>query len=150
MILISIIILSIKPEVTEQSKILRNNSQNSESLVKFIISVSIRNRSTAKQYYSRLLFFARFAKENYGINLKEMIHKINKSEYDTYDILNGYCLYLKNNSNLSNSAFRDKIVTAKTFLEFNDIEISPKKFKLKVMYPKNCICTKQQLQQVIM
>jgi integrase len=114
-----------------------------EPLIKFTNSVSIGNKSTAKIYYSRLLFFARFAKENYGINLKEMIHKISNNEYNTYDILNDYCLYLKNNSNLSNSAFRDKIITAKTFLEFNDIEISPKKFKLKVRYPKTVLRNKE-------
>ena len=114
-----------------------------EPLIKFTNSVSIGNKSTAKIYYSRLLFFARFAKENYGINLKEMIHKISNNEYNTYDIVNDYCLYLKNNSNLSNSAFRDKIITAKTFLEFNDIEISPKKFKLKVRYPKTVLRNKE-------
>ena len=108
-----------------------------EPLIKFTNSVSVGNKNTAKIYYSRLLSFARFAKENYGIILKEMIHKIKNSEYDTYDILNGYCLYLKNNSYLSNSSFRDKIITAKTFLEFNDLEISPRKFKLKVRYPKS-------------
>ena len=45
-------------------------------------------------------------------------------------------MFLKNNSNLSSTAFRDKIITAKTFLEINDIELSPKKFKLKVRFPK--------------
>ena len=105
-------------------------------MIKFTNSVSIGNKNTAKIYYSRLLFFARFAKEHYEINLDEMIHQINKNEYNPYDILNDYCIYLKNNSNLSNSTLRDKIITAKTFLEYNDIEISPKKFKLKVRYPK--------------
>jgi integrase len=50
---------------------------------------------------------------------------------------------LKSNSNLSNSAFRDKIITTKTFLEYNDIEISPKKFKLKVRYPKSVLRNKE-------
>jgi integrase len=106
-----------------------------ESLIKFTNSVSVGNFNTAKTYYSRLLFFARFAKKKYGMILDEMIDRINKNKYNPYDILNDYCLFLKNNYNLSNSTFRDKIITAKTFLEFNDIEISPKKFKLKVRYP---------------
>jgi len=114
-----------------------------EPLAKFTNSVSISNSNTARIYYSRLLFFARFAKENYGINLREMIHKITNNEYNLYDILNDYCLYLKNNSNLSNSTLKDKIITTKTFLEFNDIEISPKKFKLKVRYPKTVIRHKE-------
>ena len=114
-----------------------------EPLIKFTNNVSVSNKSTAKIYYSRLLSFARFAKENYRISLQEIIHKINNSEYNIYDIFNDYCLYLKNNSNLSNSAFRDKIITAKTFLEFNDIEINPKKFKLKVRYPKTVLRHKE-------
>ena len=111
-----------------------------EPLIKFTNSVSVSNNNTAKIYYSRLLSFARFTKENYGTNIKELVNKINTNIYNTYDILNDYCLYLKNNSNLSNSSFK---VTAKTFLEFNDIEISPKKFKLKVRYPKTVLRHKE-------
>jgi integrase len=138
--------LSIKPaEVTEQSKIFRNNTQNSESLVKFIKSVSIRNQSTAKQYYSRLLFFERFAQEKCNTNLDELILKLKHGEYDPYDILNDYCIFLKTNYNFSSTAFRDKIITAKTFLEYSDIELSPKKFKLKVRFPKTIIRYKEAL-----
>ena len=121
------------PQVIEQNTLFKIDSQ---SLRKFIKSVSIRNINSAKQYHSRLLFFERFAKEKCGIILDEMIQKLRDREYDTYDILNDYCLYLKNNYNLSSVTFRDKIVTVKTFLEFNDIELSPKKFKLKVRYPR--------------
>ncbi len=49
---------------------------------------------------------------------------------------NDYCIFLKDNYNLSPLPFRDKIVTVKTFLELNDIELSQKKFKLKVRFPK--------------
>lgn len=114
-----------------------------EPLIKFYNSVSVGNKNTARMYHYRLLFFAKFIKENYRKNLKEMIHRINKNEYNPYDILNDYCLYLKNNSNLSNSTFRDKIITAKTFLEYNDIELSPRKFKLKVRYPKTVLRNKE-------
>ena len=55
-----------------------------EPLIKFTNSVSVGNKNTAKIYYSRLLSFARFVQENYKINLKEMIHKININEYNTY------------------------------------------------------------------
>ena len=113
-----------------------------EPLTKFTNSVSFRNKNTARIYYYRLLFFAKFAKE-YGINLKEMIHQTNKNEFNPYDIVNDYCLYLKNNSNLSNSTFRDRILTVKTFLEFNDIELSPRKFKLKVRFPKTVLRNKE-------
>ena len=46
-----------------------------------------------------------------------------------------YCLYLQN-QNLSSSTLKYIIGIAKNFLEFNDVEISPRKFKLKVKLPK--------------
>ncbi|MGZ5470828.1 MAG: hypothetical protein ACXWE0_04080, partial [Nitrososphaeraceae archaeon] len=112
-------------QVSEQHKLSRTDS---ELLMKFINSVSIRNQNTAKAYHSRLLFFARFAKEKYGLIFDEIIQKLKDREYDPYDILNNYCLFLKNNYNSSSTAFKDKIITVKTFLEYNDIELSPKKF----------------------
>ncbi len=110
-------------QISEQHRISR---MDSKSFMKFINSVSIGNQNTAKTYHSRLLFFDRFIKEKYGILLDELIQKLRDKEYDPYDILNDYCLFLKNNCNLSSTAFRDKIITVKTFLEFSDIEVSQK------------------------
>ena len=120
-------------QISEQDKF---STSDLESLIKFTNSVSIGNQNTAKTYYSRLLFFARFAKKEYGIILDKMIQKLRDNEYNPYNILNEYCVFLKNKYNLSNTTLRDKIITAKTFLEFNDIELNPKKFKLKVRLPK--------------
>jgi integrase len=119
---------------------------NSTSITKFIKNVGIRNKNTAKQYQSRLLFFERFVKEHYHNNntlinnnesyVDKLIHQLKDEELDPYDILNDFCLFLQNNYNLSSITFRDKITTVKTFFEYNDIEISPRKFKLKVRFPK--------------
>ncbi|MGZ5547397.1 MAG: hypothetical protein ACXW07_04330 [Nitrososphaeraceae archaeon] len=99
---------------------LENNSQiseqyefpstDSELLMKFINSVSIRNQNTAKAYYSRLLSFARFVKEKYKIILDVLVQKLRDNEFNPYDILNDYCLFLKNNYNLASTTFRDKIM----------------------------------------
>jgi integrase len=75
--------------------------------------------------------------------LDNLIQKIKSTEYNQYDVLNDYCVYLQNNYNLGSLAFRDKIVTVKTFLEYNDIEISPRKFKLKVRYPRIVLRNKE-------
>jgi len=104
--------------------------------MKFIKGVSIRNKNTAKQYYSRLTVFEKFVNKEYEINIDKLIQKLKSKEYDPYDILNDFCVFLQNNYNLSSVSFRDKIVTVKTFFEYNDIEISPRKFKLKVRFPK--------------
>ena len=120
----------------------KTNLQNDSQLIsKFIKSVSIRNKNTAKQYQSRLLLFERFVlkefdNNNKKLNVDKLIQQLKNGELDPYDILNEYCLFIHNNYNVSSITFRDKITTVKTFLEFNDIEISPRKFKLKVRYPK--------------
>ena len=128
-----------------------NFQTDSQSISKFIKNVTIRNKNTAKQYYSRLLSFDRFVKEyfnnnnnnNIKSNVDNIVNKLKNRDLDPYDILNDFCLFLQDNYNLSSIAFRDKITTVKTFLEFNDIEISPRKFKLKVRFPKTVFKNKE-------
>ena len=92
------------------------NKSNSGLISKFIKSVSVRNQSTGKQYQFRLSLFEKFLEiENSSINADRLIQKLKNKELDPYDILNDYCLYLKNNSNLSNSTLKDKIITTKDF-----------------------------------
>ena len=125
----------------------KTNLQNDSQLIsKFIKSVSVRNKNTAKQYQSRLLFFERFVLkefDNKKSNVDKLIQQLKNGELDPYDILNDYCLFIQNNYNVSSITFRDKITTVKTFLEFNDIELSPRKFKLKVRYPKTIFKNKE-------
>ena len=113
-------------QITEQNKFFKTHIYNSESLMKFIKGVSIRNKNTAKQYYSHLSIWKIY--KNYKINLDKLIQKLKSIDYDPYDILNDFCVFLQNNYNLSSVSFRDKIITVKTVLEYNDIEISPRKF----------------------
>src|SRR5215204_4149536 len=109
---------------------------NSESLTKFINGVSIRNENTAKQYSSRLMVFEKFINKKYEITIDKLIQLLKDGKFDPYDILNNFCIFLHSNCNIGSITFRDKIITVKTFLEYNDIEISPRKFKLKVIFPK--------------
>jgi integrase len=120
----------------DKNKQLIIKKANSESLAKFIKSISVRNKNTAKQYYSRILIFEKFLEIEHSINIDKLIRQLKDKELDPYDILNDFCLFLQNNYNLSGITFRDKITTIKTFFEYNDIEISPRKFKVKVRYPK--------------
>ena len=123
-------------QLSKQNIISKTITSNSESLTKFINGVSIRNENTAKQYSSRLMLFEKFVYKKYGINIDKLIQQLKNRKFDPYDILNDFCIFLHNNCNIGSITFRDKIITVKTFLEFNDIEISPRKFKLKVRFPK--------------
>src|SRR5688500_12433163 len=74
----------LKTQVTEQNKFFKTNIYNSESLMKFIKGESIRNKNTAKQYYSRLTVFEKFVNKEYEINLDKLIKKFkNKDVFPT-------------------------------------------------------------------
>ena len=130
-------------QVAEQNKFFETKNYNSDSVMKFIKGVSIRNKNTAKQYYSRLTVFEKFVNKKYEINIDKLIQKLKSKEYDPYDILNDFCVFLQDNLNLSSISFRDKLITVKSFLEYNDIEITPRKFKLKVRFPKTVLRHKE-------
>lgn len=44
---------------------------------------------------------------------------------------------------MSTVTIKEKIITVKTFFEYNDVEISPRKFKLKVRLPKTVLRYKE-------
>ena len=94
------------------------------------------NRRTAYEYYTRLTCFQDFLINNYNATLDDIITKINQGSEDPYDILSGYVTYLQTNYNISTLTIKTRIITAKNFLEYYDVDISPRKFKLKVKIPK--------------
>jgi hypothetical protein len=50
--------------------------------------------------------------------------------------MQAYANYLLRTGTISSLALKQWVVTTKNLLEFYDIDISPKKFKLKVRLPK--------------
>jgi integrase len=127
----------------QPQQIIETHNNTSSLMIKFVESVSIRNKNTARQYHLRLILFAKFVEEKYQITMDNLIKQLKNREYDPYVVLNDYCIFIQKNYNLSSVTFRDKIITAKTFLEYNDIELSPKKFKLKVRFPKTVFRPKE-------
>jgi integrase len=72
----------------------------------------------------------------YGISLDNLIKKINEGSLDPYDLLNNYIAHLQASDNVSTLTLKQRITTAKNFLEYFDVDISPRKFKIKVKLPK--------------
>ena len=69
------------------------------------------------------------------MGLADLISKIKKNKEDVYSILNAYARYLRQ-SEISTITLKQRIVTIKNFLEYHDIDISPRRFKLKVKLPR--------------
>ena len=91
--------------------------------------------STAREYSTRLNDFKNFlAKCNNG-SIDDLLLKIKIGEQDAYNLLNSYAAHLKN-CNISAVTLKQRIVTVKNFFEYCDIDISPRRFKLKVKLPK--------------
>ena len=64
-----------------------------------------------------------------------LLEKIKDGTIDVYSILSKYSSNQKN-CNISTTTIKQRVVTVKNFFEYHDIEISPRKFKLKVKLPK--------------
>ncbi len=109
---------------------------SANTVTSYIRNVSTMNESTAYQYLSRLKDFEDFvvAKGN-DLELDKLLLEIKKGNQDPYDILNSYAAYLKN-CNISAATLKQRIVTVMNFFEYWDIDISPRRFKLKVKLPK--------------
>jgi integrase len=94
------------------------------------------SKSTAKEYMFRLNSFKTFIQNTYNISIDTLIEQINEDSADPYDILSQYASYLKKTNTISNLSLKQRVVTVKNFLEYNDVDISPRKLKLKIKLPK--------------
>jgi integrase len=103
-----------------------------------LTSVAISNESTAQKYGERLKKFGTFCFDQYNLGIEKIVTKMRTGKTDPYDLLGKYTLYLKQktNNNISPNSLKNHIITIKNFLEYSDIDISPRKFKLKVRLPK--------------
>jgi integrase len=114
-----------------------NHSSIANAVNTYIKSVSTMSESTAHEYFSRLNNFEDFIAKEYDnlISIDNLLVKIKKGDQDPYNILNDYAAYLRSH-NISALTLKQRVVTVKNFFEYFDIDISPRKFKLKVKLPK--------------
>jgi integrase len=103
------------------------------------------NHSTATLYKWRLKNFGSFLINEYKTNTDEIIVAIKNGDVDPYQLLNRYVSYLQRNHNLSSITLKQDLITAKNLLEYQDVDISPRKFKIKVKLPRVIRKNKQAL-----
>ena len=103
----------------------------------FNSSISSMNKSTAEKYLSRLNIFRIFLNKDFDdLTITGLINKIKDGYVDSYSVLSRYCSYLRSSGNISTITIKQRVVTVKNFFEYYDIDINPRKFKLKVRLPK--------------
>jgi integrase len=145
---------------TTMNTITNNKSIGSLYLAKYIRNVQQANKGTAAQYEYRLSKFEEYIvtaseeekqqrqqQNQEQITLDDVINELkngNNNKIDPYDLLSDFVAYLEEEESVENpNTIRYFVTTARNFLEYNDIEISPRKFKLKVRLPKPVIRHKE-------
>ncbi|MFL6359665.1 MAG: tyrosine-type recombinase/integrase [Nitrososphaeraceae archaeon] len=114
-----------------------NRSSTNNAIATYLRSVGTMSESTAYQYFSRLNNFKEFIASECDnhLSIDSLLAKVKNGDQDAYNLLNDYAAYLRNN-NISALTLKQRIVTVKNFFEYCDIEISPRRFKLKVKLPR--------------
>src|SRR5215217_388297 len=135
-----------------------NQRIRSPSLAKYIKIVQQANRRTAEQYEYRLCKFEKYLvtvseeepqqQQNQELTvLDHVIDKLksgNNTKINSYDLLSGFVAYLQEVEGVENpNTLRYFVTAARNFLEYYDVEISPRKFKLKVRLPKPVVRHKE-------
>ena len=121
----------------------------STSIIKFVTNVSSMSKSTAYEYFTRLSNFETFLSLQYDTGADDVVRRIKEGFYDPYDILSNYSVFMQNNGNISVLTLKQRVITAKNFLEYYDIDISPRKFELKVKLPKTVRRNKEALSKEV-
>jgi integrase len=140
-----------------------NRKPTSLCLTKYIKNIQQANKRTALEYEYRLSKFEKYIvtyqqqyeqqqnqdrkRKTMITSLDQVIEELKKSSsniIDPYDLLSGFVAYIQEEQGIENpNTIRSFVTTARNFLEYHDIEISPRKFKLRVRMPKAVIRHKE-------
>ena len=124
--------------------VLKNNT-----VEKYVKNTALSNQNTAYEYRKRLDSFGLFIQHDYSLSLDELITTLTTTsrgpKIDVYDMLSNYVSYLHNNGKVSPITIKQRLSTARSYLETFDVDISPGKFKVKVKMPLVIQTTKEAL-----
>jgi integrase len=148
--------------ITTETTTTSNRRTESLCLTKYIKNIQQGNKRTAVEYQYRLSRFEKYivvASEEHQelqqqnqkpkvtlTSLDQVVDELKKSNnrIDPYDLLSGFVAYLQEVVGIENpNTVRHFVITARNFLEYHDIEISPRKFKLRVRMPKPVVRRKE-------
>ncbi len=118
-----------------------NTGIDYDPISEYIESIKNMSTSTGGEYQIRLNSFRRFISNEFDISINQLIQKLEEGVLNVYHVLSRYLTYLRSTDNeytLSPITIKLRISTARGFLESQSdkIEISPRRFRLRVKIPK--------------
>ena len=115
--------------------------EREDPIVEYLDIVKNMSTSTTNEYRIRLYNFKGFLKKELKLSIRELLQSLEEGTLDVYHVLAKYSKYLcsrDNGRNLSPTTIKLRISTVRGFLESRSdkIEISPRKFRLRVKIPR--------------
>jgi len=105
----------------------------------FLLTKGRSSKRTAVVYSIPLEYLDQFIEQHYKYNIQTILPVINSKKVDIYELLNSYVTYLqngtKNGANLTPKTIDNYMVAARSYFQFNDIDILSAKFKYKISMP---------------
>jgi integrase len=116
----------------EQQQQLVSNRVNT-----FLNSIGRNSKNSRRTYASGLGYFERFLNNNYhpNYNPDTIIQPLQDQQINVYELLDQLVSYLSQ-QNISIPSLKLYMTAVRSFLEYNDIDISISKFKRRVKMPK--------------
>jgi integrase len=111
----------------------RANTRVSQSVTGYVKLMSESSKSTGREYLSRLRQFEEYTTTVHKFTLDDLL-LTKKVQMDVYELLRGYVTFLLSKNSYSNRTIKQRVVTARDLLEYNDIDTG--RFKYKVKIPK--------------
>ena len=120
----------------------KKSTISSQVVVKYINNIKSMSDSTAQEYKNRLDDFDKFVYKTYECTIDDLINTLlnhddrnKETNLNPYDILSSYAAYLTRT--VAPITIKQRVVTVKNFFEYCDVEVSVRKFKLKVKLPRS-------------
>jgi integrase len=102
----------------------------------FLSAITSRSTQTAENYQLSLKMFGTYLNSKHGLDLESILTTIKKGKLSVYQVLAGFAGYLSEKGSLAPQSIKTRLAAAKSYLQYNDIDIIPAKFKHQVKLPR--------------
>jgi integrase len=113
-----------------------------DTVADFLDTKARRSKQTAFLYASGIKNVNRFIQQKYkdkGYNIQTILPDLKSGKEDVYKLLNSFVTYLQtestNGKDLTARTIFSYVAAARSYLQYNDIDILPSRFKYKVSMP---------------
>jgi len=102
----------------------------------FLNSIGRNSKNSRRMYATGLRYFERFLSHNYSSqNPDTIILALQNQRINTYELLDQFVSYLSQQK-IAVPSLKLYMIAFRSYLQYNDIDISPSKFKRRVKMPK--------------